>query len=69
MKIVVDEKYCKGCQLCINQCPKEILVISKQRNKKGYLLPIIENEDKCNKCQLCEFICPDMAITVMENNA
>lgn len=68
MKIIVDEEFCKGCQLCINQCPKNVLVISSHRNNKGYLVPIVEDEDNCNTCQLCECICPDMAITVMENN-
>jgi len=69
MSILIDENQCKGCQICIEKCPKNILVISNKRNKKGFLIPEIKEEELCNQCLICEYICPDMAITVTENNS
>ena len=69
MYILIDENQCKGCQICIDQCPKKVFVISCQRNKKGFLLPEVKYDEECNQCLICEYICPDMAITVTENKA
>jgi len=63
-KIVIDENYCKGCYLCIEQCPKSVLAISSHRNPKGYLIPEIARLEDCTGCFLCEMTCPDMAVTV-----
>ena len=63
-QIVIDEKYCKGCYLCISQCDKEVLVVSDNRNTKGYLTPEAQELENCVGCLRCEMICPDMAITV-----
>ena len=62
--ICIDETYCKGCHLCIDQCPKNVLEVSTRRNAKGYLVPKAEKEPACAGCMVCEMICPDMAITV-----
>jgi len=63
-KIVIDEIYCKGCKLCIDQCPKNVFENSSKRNPKGYLVPDVARAEDCIACLLCEMICPDMAITV-----
>jgi 2-oxoglutarate ferredoxin oxidoreductase subunit delta len=63
-QIVIDEKYCKGCYLCISQYDKEVLVVSDNRNIKGYLTPEAQELENCIGCLRCEMICPDMAITV-----
>ena len=63
-RICIDEIYCKGCHLCIDQCPKKVLEVSTRRNLKGYLVPKAEREKECAGCLVCEMICPDMAITV-----
>jgi 2-oxoglutarate ferredoxin oxidoreductase subunit delta len=63
-KITIDENFCKGCHLCIDQCPKDVLAVSSKRNAKGYLVPKADRTDECIGCQLCEMICPDMAISV-----
>ncbi len=66
-RITVDEKYCKGCHLCIDQCEKGVLAVSNNRNAKGYLTPEAVDSDKCIRCLRCELICPDMAIEVEES--
>ena len=63
-RIVVDQKYCKGCCLCIDQCDNGVLSTSKNRNVKGYLATEASDPDSCTGCMRCELICPDMAITV-----
>lgn len=58
VKISVREGWCKSCGICIEFCPKDVLV-PDHRGK-----PVPKNIDACIKCGLCEFRCPDFAITV-----
>lgn len=62
--IVIDAEVCKGCHLCIDQCPKHVLEISQNRSANGYLMPAAARIDDCITCYLCEMICPDLAMTV-----
>ncbi len=61
---------CKGCGLCIDFCPKEVLRVSDEVNKKGYRLPeLVEEPEKgkvCVACGFCQIICPEYAIWVEE---
>ncbi len=63
-EIIVDQVFCKGCLICIDQCPQKVIDVSVNRNSKGYIVPEIVRIDKCNGCKICELICPDLAITV-----
>ena len=60
VKIIVDR--CKGCGFCVEYCPKEVLVLSRGFNRKGYHPPEVVNHGECVNCNLCEMICPDFAI-------
>ena len=62
--IKVDSNLCKGCNICIENCPQNVYEKSSKMNKKGVYLPYPKNEKKCKKCHLCELLCPDQAITV-----
>jgi len=64
MAIYIDEKICKGCQLCIHFCPKNVFQMGDKVNDKGFAIPEVVNENKCTKCKLCELICPDLAVFV-----
>lgn len=57
-RINVKENWCKACGICINYCPKKVLVA----NDKGH--PVAKNIDDCIQCMLCELRCPDFAIMV-----
>ncbi len=62
---------CKGCQLCIEFCPRGVLMISQQANYKGYHFPEIApgKESDCVHCEFCTLVCPEFAIftlSVME---
>ena len=62
--ITIDDQACKGCHLCVTQCPTGVLVVSETRNAKGYLLPAAVDPGACLACFLCEMICPDLALEV-----
>ena len=66
--IKVYPNLCKGCDLCIESCPKKVYTKSKMANTKGVRIPIPENEDECIKCHLCELMCPDQAIYVEDED-
>ncbi|MCK4647947.1 ferredoxin family protein [bacterium] len=63
-KIVIDEERCKGCGLCIPVCPKNLIIMSKRLNSKGYHPAEQVREGECTACGLCYLICPDVAIEV-----
>lgn len=64
--IHINDNWCKGCNLCIVNCPRDALVFSKRFNKRGIHPPELVENHSCNHCRLCELVCPDFAITVVE---
>ena len=64
--ICIEERVCKGCGLCVQCCPQNVLEMSARCNPKGANLPAIARPDDCNQCHLCEIICPDLAIWVLK---
>jgi 2-oxoglutarate ferredoxin oxidoreductase subunit delta len=64
-RIIVDERYCKGCGLCIGVCNKQIIVLDPDKiTDKGYRPAMLTDESQCTACANCALICPDVAITV-----
>lgn len=62
--IVINETYCKGCELCVTACPKGVISMALERlTPKGYH-PAELSADGCTGCNICAVICPDAAITV-----
>ena len=62
--IEVDERYCKGCELCAQACPKGLIHMSQDRfTPKGYR-PAELQQGGCTGCAICAIVCPDAAITV-----
>jgi 2-oxoglutarate ferredoxin oxidoreductase subunit delta len=59
---------CKGCRICIELCPQQILQVSNQTNEKGYHIPevIPGKEDACVHCEFCTMVCPEFAIFTLE---
>lgn len=61
--ITVDQKICKGCELCIQACPQESIALSELINAIGYRYAILV-QDNCTGCVNCALVCPEAAITV-----
>jgi 2-oxoglutarate ferredoxin oxidoreductase subunit delta len=60
VRIIADR--CKGCAFCVEYCPKDVLEMSREFNRKGYHPPKAVKADECVNCNLCEMICPEFAI-------
>ncbi len=63
-KITIDPACCKGCNICLSACPKNIFVKSRKRNKYGTAMPDVSKAEACIACRMCERLCPDGAINV-----
>lgn len=62
--IVVDKDRCKGCGVCIVNCPNDVIALTHEVNSKGYNYLEIKNPDNCTGCTNCATVCPDAVITV-----
>ena len=64
-KVTFKTDLCKGCGLCVDVCPKQILTIAKDKiNKKGHSPAEMTDESKCIGCAFCATMCPDCVIRV-----
>mgnify|MGYP001576993508 CR=1 FL=1 len=63
-KITIDKDKCKGCLLCINFCPKKLILKNSQLNKQGLNYVEFKENGGCIGCSFCAIICPDCCITV-----
>ena len=65
-KIRIDADRCKGCLVCIEECPKAEIKVGEVINKFGYNIVEFKDCGACNACTLCAIVCPDAAIEVIE---
>ena len=59
--VVIDDDKCiaeKGCRVCVDVCPLDILAIDVDR-QKAYM-----KYDECWYCMPCEVDCPTQAVKV-----
>jgi 2-oxoglutarate ferredoxin oxidoreductase subunit delta len=61
-QVCIFEDRCKGCGFCVEFCPKHVLAMSEEFNRRGYHPPKVVKSGECVNCNLCEMICPDFAI-------
>jgi 2-oxoglutarate ferredoxin oxidoreductase subunit delta len=63
----VSPDLCKGCGLCIEKCPSQVLDWSTHIGIYG--TPIVEPKrmERCTGCKLCQYFCPDAAIDVIRD--
>lgn len=58
-RIDIYENLCKGCSICVDYCPTNVLAMDGN-------LVMVKDLEACNGCQLCDNRCPDFAIQVFE---
>ncbi len=63
-EVHTDVEICKGCGLCIFYCPRDVLRLSREPNRKGYTVVEVYQNSDCIGCRQCEANCPDLAIYV-----
>jgi 2-oxoglutarate ferredoxin oxidoreductase subunit delta len=61
--LVIDVEACKGCNLCIDACPPNVLEMTGHDvNGRGYRYPQLR--PGCTGCGACAQICPDFVFQV-----
>ena len=64
-KLTFKTDNCKGCGLCVDVCPKQVLALAEdQINKKGHHPVVAVDESACIGCAFCATMCPDCIIKV-----
>ncbi len=66
--IRIDQAFCKGCELCIGACPRQLIQLTREINRLGYhpaqYVPKNGGGKGCTGCAVCGLICPETAISV-----
>ena len=58
--VVIDEKKCTSCGICVKICPLQILYLDKKSRKCK-----VTDENKCDKLKGCERVCKQNAIKIV----
>lgn len=67
-KIKIDREKCKGCGVCIESCPNNLLILSKEFNKLGFTFIEQVDPEHCTGCGLCALVCPEAAIEIYKED-
>ena len=59
--VILNKDLCKGCGLCIDACPPEVLSITNQFNVLGYQYAEYKGTG-CTGCEACYYICPEPGV-------
>lgn len=62
--VLVNEDLCKGCGLCIEVCPPDVLFRSTRLNHLGFH-PVAYTGDSCTACGVCFYACPEPGAIVV----
>jgi 2-oxoglutarate ferredoxin oxidoreductase subunit delta len=66
--VFIDSSHCKGCGLCIEVCPKELLDRAHELSARGIYPAEAAAPDECIGCGNCVLVCPDAAITITDED-
>ncbi len=56
--IRIYKPWCKGCRICVEFCPKDVLTLEDDGKV------VARDVESCTECGLCEIRCPDFAIII-----
>lgn len=63
-KITILEEWCKGCTVCAEVCPTDVLKMEPIGTRWQGSIAVVVDADACIACMKCEEQCPDFAIIV-----
>jgi len=64
--VIIEAEECKGCERCVNACPKSVLKIGVKLNFMGFPYAYYTG-DGCIGCAACFYNCPEPgAVTVIK---
>ena len=64
--IKVETEMCKGCGICLVNCPKHCLERSEDFNSFGNSYCVQTHPESCIGCKICGIMCPESAISVFK---
>jgi NAD-dependent dihydropyrimidine dehydrogenase PreA subunit len=59
--VVIEEKGCRDCSLCIDICPTDVLTHDDSRE-----MAVVSKAEDCIGCTSCQYICPSRCIKVTD---
>ena len=62
--VVIDRERCKGCGVCVEACPVDVLKLAPGVNGMGYHYSMMAAPDRCIGCASCAIVCPDSCLVV-----
>ncbi len=65
--VAVNVEECKGCKLCVEACPVNVLFIAESYNTHGYN-PSEYLGEGCTGCGVCYYACPEPGALVVFKN-
>ncbi|MBS3982597.1 MAG: ferredoxin family protein [Dethiobacter sp.] len=60
----ISPDLCKGCGLCKEKCPTDVLDWGKELGVYGTPIIVPARLEQCIVCGICELVCPDAAILI-----
>ena len=58
LQMIIDEKACRGCRLCMDICPTDCFSFDEETRKS-----VVARLGNCIACMSCDYLCPSGAIS------
>jgi len=68
--VTIKQDMCKSCGLCIEFCPRGLITLAEELNKRGVQPAAFTGDrEKCTGCGNCAAMCAEAAIEIEERAA